>query len=119
MARSLFWLSDEAWKTLEPHLPHGKPGKPRVDDRTVISGILHVLKTGCRRRQTKAAAGRQSLRRRQPAQMAQTKEGQSSRSIHSLTPDALSSGQQGLQTQKSHRTNVLQAQELATHRNPI
>jgi hypothetical protein len=42
-----------------------------------------------------------------------------SRSIHSLTPDALSSGQQGLQTQKSHRTNVLQAQELATHRNPI
>jgi transposase len=26
--------------------------------------------------------------------MAQTKEGQSSRSIHSLTPDALSSGQQ-------------------------
>ena len=48
------------------------------------------------RRQTKAAAGRQSLRRRQTAQMAQTKEGQSSRSIHSLTPDALSSGQQGL-----------------------
>jgi hypothetical protein len=43
--------------------------------------------------------------------MAQTKEGQSSRSIHSLTPDALSSGQQGLQTQKSHRTNVLQAQD--------
>ena len=27
------------------HLPHGKPGKPRVDDRTVISGILHVLKS--------------------------------------------------------------------------
>jgi transposase len=25
-----------------------KPGKPRVDDRRVISGILHVLKTGCR-----------------------------------------------------------------------
>ena len=45
MAKSLFWLSDEAWKTLEPH--------------------------------------------------------------------------QDLQTQKSHRTNVLQAQELATHRNPI
>ena len=48
MARSLFGLSDEAWKTLQPHLPHGKPGKPRVDDRTVISGILHVLKAGCR-----------------------------------------------------------------------
>src|ERR1700730_2338652 len=70
------------------------------------------------RRQTKAAAGRQSLRRGQPAQLAQTKEGQSRRSIHSLTPDALSSGQQGQQMQKSHRTHVLQAQELATHRNP-
>jgi len=45
---SLFWLSDEAWAAIEPHLPHGRPGKPRVDDRRVISGILHVLKTGCR-----------------------------------------------------------------------
>jgi transposase len=25
-----------------------EPGKPRVDNRRVISGILHVLKTGCR-----------------------------------------------------------------------
>src|SRR6516164_8176646 len=48
MAKSLFWLLDEAWKALSPHLPRGRPGKPRVDDRTVISGILHVLKTGCR-----------------------------------------------------------------------
>ena len=41
----LFWLSDQAWAR---HLPRGKPGKPHVDDRRVISGILHVLKTGCR-----------------------------------------------------------------------
>lgn len=47
MAR-LFWLSDEAWGMIEPSLPRGRPGKPRVDDRRVISGILHVLKTGCR-----------------------------------------------------------------------
>jgi transposase len=47
MAR-LFWLSDRAWAALDPHLPRGQPGKPRVDDRRVISGILHVLKTGCR-----------------------------------------------------------------------
>ena len=40
-------LADEAWKALSPHLPRGRPGKPRVGDRTVISGILHVLKTGC------------------------------------------------------------------------
>ena len=47
MAR-LFWLSDPAWAVIEPHLPRGLPGKPRVDDRRVISGILHVLKVGCR-----------------------------------------------------------------------
>jgi transposase len=47
MAR-LFWLSDEAWNLIGPHLPQGRPGKPRVDDRRVISGILHVLKIGCR-----------------------------------------------------------------------
>src|SRR5208283_5981644 len=57
MGRSLFWLSDEAWTALEPHLPRGKPGKPRVDDRTVISGILHVLKTGCRWRDVPPAYG--------------------------------------------------------------
>src|SRR5271156_7080591 len=44
----LFWLSNEAWVAIDPHLPRGKPGKPRVDDRRIISGILHVLKTGCR-----------------------------------------------------------------------
>ena len=44
----LFWLSDEAWAALEPHLPKNQPGKPRVDDRRVISGILHILKTGAR-----------------------------------------------------------------------
>ena len=57
MAKSLFWLSDEAWEALSPHLPRGRPGKPRVDDRTVISGILHVLKTGCRWRDVPPAYG--------------------------------------------------------------
>ena len=45
---SLFWLSDEAWAAIEPHLPKNQPGARRVDDRRVISGILHVLKSGCR-----------------------------------------------------------------------
>jgi transposase len=44
----LFWLSDEAWAAIEPHLPTNQPGARRVDDRRVISGILHVLKSGCR-----------------------------------------------------------------------
>jgi len=43
----LFWLDDEAWAAIEPHLPKNQPGARRVDDRRVISGILHVLKTGC------------------------------------------------------------------------
>ncbi len=53
----LYWLSDQAWAAIEPHLPHGLPGKPRVDDRRVISGILHVLKTGCRWRDVPPAYG--------------------------------------------------------------
>lgn len=46
--RDLFWLSDNAWAALEPHLPKNQPGARRVDDRRVISGILHILKTGGR-----------------------------------------------------------------------
>ncbi len=45
---ALFWLSDEAWAAIEPHLPKNQSGARRVDDRRVISGILHVLKVGCR-----------------------------------------------------------------------
>ena len=45
---ALFWLSDEAWAAIEPHLPKNQPGARRVDDRRVISGILYVLKAGCR-----------------------------------------------------------------------
>ncbi len=33
---------------IEPHMPRNQPGARRVDDRRVISGIVHVLKTGCR-----------------------------------------------------------------------
>ena len=39
---ALFWLSDEAWGVIEPHLPTNQPGARRVDDRRVISGILHM-----------------------------------------------------------------------------
>ena len=45
---ALFWLSDAVWAAIEPHLPKNQPGARRVDDRRVISGILHVLKIGCR-----------------------------------------------------------------------
>lgn len=45
---ALFWLSDETWAAIEPHLPQNQSGARRVDDRRVISGIVHVLKIGCR-----------------------------------------------------------------------
>ncbi len=48
MSRNLFWLTDEQWAKIEPFLPTDVRGKPRVDDRRVISGILHILKSGCR-----------------------------------------------------------------------
>ncbi|WP_422367395.1 IS5 family transposase [Pelagibius sp.] len=47
MAR-LYWLSDEEWARIEPYLPRGRRGAHRVDDRRVISGIVHMLKVGAR-----------------------------------------------------------------------
>jgi len=48
MDRDCFWLNERQFARLEPHLPTDTRGKPRVDDRRVISGIVHVLKSGCR-----------------------------------------------------------------------
>jgi transposase len=43
-----FWLSDAQWAVIEPHIPKVYKGKRRVDDRRVISGIVHRLREGCR-----------------------------------------------------------------------
>lgn len=43
-----YWLTDRAWAEIEPLLPKNQPGARRVDDRRVISGIIHVLRVGCR-----------------------------------------------------------------------
>ena len=48
MRSNLFWLNDEQWNRIEPHLPTDVRGVERKDDRRVISGIIHVLKTGGR-----------------------------------------------------------------------
>ena len=48
MRKNLFWLSDEQWARIETHLPTDVRGVERADDRRVISGIVHVLKSGCR-----------------------------------------------------------------------
>ena len=43
-----FYLSDQQWALIKPPLPQYKGGKPRVDDRRVISVIIHVLQSGFR-----------------------------------------------------------------------
>lgn len=51
-----FWLSDTQWAVIEPLLPR-LGGKPRVDDRRVISGILHRYREGLRWRAIPTAYG--------------------------------------------------------------
>jgi transposase len=48
MRSNLFWLSDGQWSSIQPLLPTDVRGKARVDDRRVISGIVFVIKSGCR-----------------------------------------------------------------------
>jgi transposase len=43
-----FWLSDAQGAAIDPLLPKNRPGARRVDDRWLISGIVHVLTIGCR-----------------------------------------------------------------------
>ena len=43
-----FWFSDTQWARIEPLLPTNVRGKPRVDDRRVLSGIVHALRCGGR-----------------------------------------------------------------------
>jgi len=53
---NLYWLSKEQLERIKPYfpLPHGVP---RVDDRRVISGIIHVLKRGLQWRDAPAEYG--------------------------------------------------------------
>lgn len=48
MAKEL--VSDELWQIIEPLLPEEPPkpegGRPRVDDRAALTGIIFVLKSG-------------------------------------------------------------------------
>jgi transposase len=48
MDSNLFWFTDEQWSKVVPHLPTNQPGPERKDDRRILSGIMHVLKIGCR-----------------------------------------------------------------------
>ena len=43
-----FWFSDLQWSRIEPLPPIDVRGKSRVDDRRVLSGIVHALRSGRR-----------------------------------------------------------------------
>ena len=57
MATQVYWLSDAEWRRIEPLLPRGRRGARRVDDRRVISGIMHMLRSGARWRDCPEAYG--------------------------------------------------------------
>jgi len=44
-------IPDNLWNLIEPILPPDKPaganGRPKVPNRTILNGILYVLRTGC------------------------------------------------------------------------
>ena len=52
----LYWLTDEQMARLEPYFPKSH-GKPRVDDRRVLSGIIFVNRNGLRWRDAPPAYG--------------------------------------------------------------
>ena len=46
-------VEDRLWELIEPLIPsrpapRGPGGRPRIDDRAALEGILFVLDTGCR-----------------------------------------------------------------------
>jgi transposase len=43
----LFWLTDEQMARLRPFFPRSQ-GRPRVDDRRVLSGIIFINRNGLR-----------------------------------------------------------------------
>lgn len=42
-----YWLTEPQLERIKPYFPRSH-GRPRVDDRRVISGIIHVIRNGLR-----------------------------------------------------------------------
>jgi putative transposase len=51
-----YWLSEAQIERIKPYFPLSH-GVPRVDDRRVLSGIIHVLKRGLQWRDAPAGYG--------------------------------------------------------------
>jgi transposase len=43
-----FWINDRQWAVLEPLIPMNRRGVKPKRNREIISGIVHVLRVGCR-----------------------------------------------------------------------
>lgn len=58
MREGLFYLDDMQWSVIEGLLPSRKRRGPRrLDDRRIVSGIIHVLQSGMRWRDCPAEYG--------------------------------------------------------------
>ena len=42
-----YWISEAQVERIKPYFPRPH-GRPRIDDRRVISGIIHVIRNGLR-----------------------------------------------------------------------
>lgn len=51
-----FWLTEEQMERLRPFFPRSR-GKPRVDDRRVLSGIVYVKRNGLQWKDTPSVYG--------------------------------------------------------------
>ncbi len=52
-----FWLREAQFEHIKPYFPLSH-GVPRVDDRRVVSGIIHVIRNGLRWRDAPEVYGR-------------------------------------------------------------
>ena len=59
---ALFCLADAQGAVIEQHMPKNQPSPERADDRRIISGILHVLTSGCRWQDCPSAYRQKHLR---------------------------------------------------------
>jgi transposase len=57
MPRQRFHLTDAQWARVEPLLAVRKAGRPRCNDRLMVSGIVLAMRTGCPWRELPAVYG--------------------------------------------------------------
>ena len=48
MGTNLFWFNDEQWAKIEPLIPMNRRGRKPQNNHRILSGIMHILKVGCR-----------------------------------------------------------------------